>query len=442
MGPTALPNLDRPRPWRTTPLEDLRGDGHLVPAHIGHGYLTNHHMLQVGLTALIDKQGALPVFSQCLDGQRHGRLAIREQFQLLQEYLPLPEGMLLISDRGTFSADHVARLHRHGYYALCSMNWADYQANYDQHADSLHWQTASFLSREQQRRRQSGSSLPQEEYRLAVLRHALTDPSTGQSLPGRLIFVHSSADEKGCRQRRADNIATIQAGLQAIAARVQRGHNRCTADTIARAVTRLFGKRAAARYFRWQLIPLTKAEQAALPPPPPRARRPKYRFEFSFDEAAAAAELSYDGLMVLFTTVPQQRSADELFTQFKEQNYLEALHHQWKTPLAVRPVFLKSPRRVEALVSLLHLALQVYQVLERRYRQTVAAEAPTSEKRMTAEALLRQFRVYGLLVTEANVGKVVCATRLNNRQRQILNQLSLPTPAQTLRRILHPDPSG
>jgi hypothetical protein len=27
-------------------------------------------------------------------------------------------------------------------------------------------------------------------------------------------------------------------------------------------------------------------------------------------------------------------------------------HHQWKTPLAVRPVFLKSPRRVEALVYL------------------------------------------------------------------------------------------
>src|SRR5262245_11954275 len=48
-----------------------------------------------------------------------------------------------------------------------------------------------------------------------------------------------------------------------------------------------------------------------------------------------------------------------------------------KTPLAERPVFLKSPRRVEALVTLLQIALQAYQVLERRYRQTVPAEAPT-----------------------------------------------------------------
>jgi multidrug efflux pump subunit AcrB len=40
------------------------------------------------------------------------------------------------------------------------------------------------------------------------------------------------------------------------------------------------------------------------------------------------------------------------------------------------------------------------------------------------------------------VGRVIHATPLTSRQRQILNQLSLPTPAQTLRRILHPVPTG
>ena len=38
------------------------------------------------------------------------------------------------------------------------------------------------------------------------------------------------------------------------------------------------------------------------------------------------------------------------FTQYKQQCFVELGHHQWKTPLAVRPVFLKSERRVEALV--------------------------------------------------------------------------------------------
>ena len=179
-----------------------------------------------------------------------------------------------------------------------------------------------------------------------------------------------------------------------------------------------------------------------MPPPKGGCRTPTYRLVFTFDAAAAEADARYDGLSVLFTTAPRQYSGDELFTTFKEQNYIELLHHQMKTPLAVRPVFLKSPRRVEALVTLLQIALQAYQVLERRYRQTVPEDAPAGEQRMTAETLLRHFRVYGCIATWENVGRVVHPTRLTSRQRQILNQLSFPTPAQTLRRILDPVPTG
>src|SRR5262249_2085094 len=212
----------QPRP--ATPLSAFRGDAQLAPAHIGHSYVGEELMIQVGLTAVVDSQGGLPVFSQCLDGQRNGCRAIAEQFQLLQQHLPLPTGLLMISDRGTYSADHVSRLYRHGYYALCSMRWDDYRPAYDAHADQLHWQTASFLSIEQPRRRQTNSTLPREQYRLAVLKHTLTDPSTRQPLPGRLIFVHSSANEKFIRERRALHIRKIQAGLEDLAARVQRGH--------------------------------------------------------------------------------------------------------------------------------------------------------------------------------------------------------------------------
>jgi hypothetical protein len=49
---------------------------------------------------------------------------------------------------------------------------------------------------------------------------------------------------------------------------------------------------------------------------------------------------------------------------------------------------------------------------------------------MTAETLLRHFRVYGCIVQWENVGRVVHPTRLTNRQRLILHQLSFPTPAQ------------
>src|SRR6185312_12995434 len=95
----------------------------------------------------------------------------------------------------------------------------------------------------------------------------------------------------------------------------------------------------------------------------------------------------YDGLAALLTTAPLQQSGDRLFSQFKEQNYVELSHHQWKSPLAVRPVFLKSPRRVEALVCLMQVALTAYQLLERLYRRSVADGAGAAERRRTSEGL-------------------------------------------------------
>jgi len=348
----------------------------------------------------------------------------------------------MVSDRGTFSVAHVSRLAHYGYHVLCSLPMSDFYAVYDAQVDHLKWQPASFLSIEQRRRRETDSCLPQEHYDLAVHKHVLADPASGESIGCRLIFVRSSAGEKGARERRQKNIAKIQAGLHSIAARLQRGHVRCTPESVSKEVMKLFGKRAAARYFCWQIITLTPQERAALPPPPRCMRRPHYRLEFTFDADAARADERYDGLTVLLTTAPSTRSADELFTKFKQQNFVELLHHQWKTPLAVRPVFLKSAQRVEALVCLLQLALQAYQVLERCYRQTMTNDATVAERRTTAETLLREFRVYGLIIAKTPLGRVVHATRLTSRQRRILTQLSLPTPATTLARILHPVPSG
>jgi hypothetical protein len=429
-----------PRP--PTASGRLLGNDALPPAHISHGYLTQYKMLQVGLTALVDDLGAVPVLCHVLDGNRNGHTAIREQFDLLTAQVPLPDPVLFVSDRGTFSAEHAGRMRRHGRHLLCAAPWNDFSALYDGHEAALAWHQASYRSREQQRRRDTGSTLPQEHYELAVLRHTLTDPTDRSDIPCRVIFVYSTADAAQCRQRRQENIVKIQTGLAALAAKVDRGHPCTTLASVQRQIARLLGHRDAARYFRWELVALTPEEQAALPPPRKGFRRPTHRLVFTFDAAAAAADDRYDGLSALVTTAPITTSADVLFTQYKQQNYLERDHHQWKTPLAVRPVFLKSPRRVEALVCLMHIALQAHQMLERLYRQRIPADAPPSEQRCTAESLLRDFKVCGALVSRTAIGPVVRATRPSARQRQILNRLRLPTIAQTLARVLPPVPTG
>src|ERR1700730_15252307 len=140
------------------------------------------------------------------------------------------------------------------------------------------------------------------------------------------------------------------------------------------------------------MVPLTEAEQAVLPPPSRGCRRPTYRFHYEFDEAAAMAAAQYVGLSALGTTAPLEQSGDCLFTQYNEKNYVELGHHQWKTPLAVRPVFLKSVRRVEALVCLMQVALTAYQLLERFYRQSVPADAEASAQHRQSAALVRVVR--------------------------------------------------
>jgi hypothetical protein len=423
-------------PWPPTNSRNI------LPAHVTHGYGDDAKLIQVGITAVVDELGAVPLLGQCLDGNQNGHTAIRQQCDWLRAEGLLRPGALMISDRGTFSVEHVARLHRHGCHVLCSVPWEDYRALYDTNAAHLSWQRASYLSLEQQRRRDTGSSLPQEHYDLAVVRHTLTDPETNQPLPCRVLFVYSSADEAICRQTREHDLVRLREGLEAIAATVARGHPQTTQATIARRVTRLFGNRAAAHFFHWEMVPLTEAEQAALPPPSRGCRCPTYRFHYVFDEAAAEAAAHYDGLSALVTTAPREHSGDQLFTQYKEQNYVELGHHQWKTPLAVRPVFLKSVRRVEALVCLMQLALTAYQLLERFYRQSVPAEGAQSEKHRTTESLLRLFRGYGLIERQTRLGRVVHATRLTQEQARVLRQLGFPTPAQLLAQVLAPLPLG
>jgi hypothetical protein len=418
------------------------GDQLLEPAHICHGYTSDRNMLQFGQLAVVDEIGAVPVLGHCLDGNRNGHPAIHEIFLLAQKHLPMPRNdVLMVSDRGTCSVDHTARLYRHGYAVLCAAQWQDYRAVYEANAERLSWEQASFLSVEQKRRRSSSSSLPQDHYELAVLRHEFTDPTNQQEIPARLIFVYSTADERDCRKHREKSIAKIRAGLETLQAKLQRGHVHCTVESIRGQVSKLLGKKGAARHFTWDLVPLTAEECEALPTPKAGHRRATHRLVFAFDAEAAKAEEKYDGLSVLVTTASIQQSADLLFTQYKQQNYVEMLHHQSKTPLAVSPVFLKSPKRIEALVCLLQIALQAYQVLERLYRQRVLDEESHQEKRLTAERMLRIFHVYGLCIERTKLGRVVHTTRLSERQKRILNRLGFPTPREILSRILAPPPA-
>ncbi len=419
----------------------IRSDGDLGPAHITTGRATDDAphgalMIHAGVCTHVDRFGPLPFFGHTIDGNQNGRTAVSEQFALWQKYLPFTK-VTMISDRGTFSAAHLRRLQDAGGHAICSAPWDEFQALFDAQRRILKWKTASYLSIEQQRRRTAESRLPRDHYELAEVPHELQDADGGRKISCRVVFVFSTADQKVVRKQRQKQIEKLRAGLEQIQKSVAAGRRGTDLESVQRRVGKLFGTKEAARYFHWQLEPLSAAERKRLPPPQRGCKHATQVFSFSFDDSLVAGDEQYDGYSVLVATVPKSESnADELFTRFKQQSYSEQVNSEFKGPLAVRPVFLHSPQRVEALVFLMMIALTLYYLLQRQYRQAVPAKAKPKERRTTTLTLTRAFANYTLLIYHTRLGQEVQTTQLTTRQRQILQQLGFPTPAQILRRRL------
>jgi transposase len=184
-------------------------------------------------------------------------------------------------------------------------------------------------------------------------------------------------------------------------------------------------------YFSYEMVLLSVEEQGERSLPGRVCKRPTHRFCFRFDKAVQEQDKQYDGLNAL-VTITMQLSVDELFTKFTQRTYAEHANHIFKGPLAVGPVFLKSPHRVEALVFLMMMNLTLYFVLPQTYRSTCAEDAPTKERRTTTRTILSEFNVFMLLITRTDSGRFVQPIQPNPTQRALLQRLTLSTHAQLL----------
>jgi transposase len=426
--------------------ERIRSDDQLAAAHITKGRATDDapkgaSMVHVGLATYVDEYGPLPLFGHTVDGNQNGRKAVDEYFALMRKHLK-PTSLTMISDRGTFSVGHLLRLKADGFHAICSAPWADFSDLFASQRKKLKWKKATYLSIEQQRRRKAKSELPQEHYELAVVDHRLQDKVTKGEVDCRVIFVFSTADQKVVRKQRQKHVDYIREDMEKIKRNVARRGPHSDEASISRRIGRLYGNKEAAKYFSWSMVKLSKQQQARLPKPGPGRGRPTHRFEYSFDEKLMKEDEKRDGYSVVVTTVPKNRgSADTLFTKFKQQNYSEQINRGFKGPLAVRPIFLHKPERVEALVFLMILVLMLYYLLQRLYRQSVPEDAPQKEKQATTRTILKAFQGYTLLIHYTRLGREVQPTRLSRRQRQILQQLGFETPAQILSKRLPRPPT-
>jgi transposase len=92
-----------------------------------------------------------------------------------------------------------------------------------------------------------------------------------------------------------------------------------------------------------------------------------------FDQAALAAEQATDGWYALLTNLdPAHADAAEVLARYKGQEVVERRYGAFKGPLAVAPLFVQSNRRIQALVTVICLALLIFCLVERQVRRAIA----------------------------------------------------------------------
>jgi transposase len=99
----------------------------------------------------------------------------------------------------------------------------------------------------------------------------------------------------------------------------------------------------------------------------------KPSLQWSFDQAAIDAEAATDGWYALLTNLdPNDADAGEVLRRYKGQEVAERRHGNFKGPIAVAPLFLKNNRRIEALITVICLALLIFALVERTVRLAIS----------------------------------------------------------------------
>jgi hypothetical protein len=94
---------------------------------------------------------------------------------------------------------------------------------------------------------------------------------------------------------------------------------------------------------------------------------------WSFDPVALDAEAASDGWYALLTNLdPDEAGTAEVLRRYKGQEVVERRYGDFKGPLAVAPMFLHNNRRIEALITVICIALLIFCLVEREVRRQIA----------------------------------------------------------------------
>lgn len=193
----------------------------------------------------------------------------------------------------------------------------------------------------------------------------------------RLIWVHSSAKQAQDRSRRNHRLSKVEIAPQGLAPKLNR-YKLKTRDQIEAAVER--ATKGVRQLFNIEIVEETEIIRVQATPGRPgpntvykQEQVHRYRLDWSRNDRAIEQAAKTDGIFPLTTNT--DLDAAQVLRKYKQQPYLEKRMYTTKSILEVAPVFLKLPRRIEAITFLYFVALMIIALMERNIRSNMKRQA-------------------------------------------------------------------
>jgi len=385
---------------------------------------------QLKLFALAAGDGGLPVWFDPLDGGTGDSTTYAPQFAAFAEqarlanFLPLKE-IILLGDRKMPTEENQLtwlRLNL-GYIGPVTLQDHHRQTLRELLAAGQRWEKLPYVAQRE------ANKPPEEQTVYWGLGHTIEvtdpeDPTRRWSV--RHLDVRSEALATREATRRRNEMQAIETELQRIQRLVNKYDYKTPEVIVQRVQNKAFKKRRAQKYFTIEVVNHPERPEAPL------------ELRYSVDEPQVRQDAELDGVYLLVAGGKAATLSDaEILAEWKGQYKVERCFRLVNQLFLVAPLFLKTPRRIAALVFLIMVGALVAGLIERQVRRVLAELQQPIRGLMpegrdtlhpTVERLFKAFADYSLVVVQDAQGQLVETrfARLNPVQDQIWQVLGLP----------------
>lgn len=373
-------------------------------------------------------EGNIPILGDCEDGNASDKTTNNKILTQVSKYMAQsgvqPSAYIYIADSAMVTKKNLSKLGDDFFISRLPFNYKEADRVVQDTVAQGQWEEVGGLAQTQPTKNR-----PQAFYQVAEKEVTIHEETY------RAIVVHSSSHDKRRQKRMDRELKQEKKALQAETKAASKKTYSCQEDA------QQVAQHLESTKPRYYSIQTTIVEEVKYFPGRPSHNKPRkvkemrYRVQAEIQKNHGAIQKRREeaGCFVLISNVPHQgdmgHHAAEILKAYKEQHGVERNFGFLKDPVIVNALFLKKPRRIEALGLILLLSLLVWNLIERTLRKYVdqtGETLPGWDKKQTKKptSFMMSTKFMGLQIVCVR-GHRYLAAELTKIQEKYLEALGL-----------------